>query len=139
MNENQLTKRIRKSEKIRRAIEWANERGKMKEKIGLKKTLICLKKTTLKKKKQIHDFEKIFSDKIYVDCWKLHESKNKILGGSTGDFEMVGKMLIVEQEQKIIITYRNVEDYETYVNAIDVDSDSADGIFTGWVNKLTTP
>ena len=49
VNENQLTKRIRQSKKIKRAIKWANEQGKMNEKCELIKTLICLKKTTLEK------------------------------------------------------------------------------------------
>ena len=50
-------------------------------------------------KKRLHQFEKSFSDKIYVDGVNLHELKNDILGDYTGDFEIVGIMLIGEIEQ----------------------------------------
>ena len=48
-------------------------------------------------------------------------------------------MLIGEIDQKTIFRFKNVADYETFVNAIDVDYDSEDVIFTGWDNKLNTP
>ena len=51
----------------------------------------------------------------------------------TGAFEMIGSMLIGEIEQKTIIRFRNVDDFETYIIAIDVDYDSENGIFTEWV------
>ena len=48
-------------------------------------------------------------------------------------------MLIGEIEQKTNIRFTNVDDLETYINAIDVDYDSEDVIFTGWLYKINTP
>ena len=48
-------------------------------------------------------------------------------------------MLIDEKEQKTNITFRNVEDFETYISVIDVDYDRGDVIFTGWLCKVYTP
>ena len=52
---------------------------------------------------------------------------------------MVGHTLLGEKEQKTNIRFKNVADFETYVTAIDVDYDSEDVIFTGWVNHLNAP
>ena len=32
-----------------------------------------------------------------------------------------------------------MDDFESYINAIDVDDDSTDVTFTGFVHKLNTP
>ena len=40
-------------------------------------------------------------------------------------------MLIGEEEQKTNIRFKNVDDLETYINAMDFDYDSEDVIFTG--------
>ena len=42
-------------------------------------------------------------------------------------------MLIGEIEQKTNIRFRKADDFQTYLNAIDVDCKSEDVIFTGWV------
>ena len=52
----------------------------------------------------------------------------------TGEFEMVGSMLIGKIEQKTNIRFRNIEDFETYIYAKDVDFDSEDVVFTGWLH-----
>ena len=39
-------------------------------------------------------------------------------------------MLVDEIEQKTKIRFRKVDDFETHINAIDVDYDSEDFIFT---------
>ena len=49
-------------------------------------------------------------------------------------------MLFGEIEQKTNIRFKNVDDFETYINAIDNSGyDSEDVIFTGWLCKLNTP
>ena len=40
---------------------------------------------------------------------------------------MIGSILIDEIQQKIKITSKNVDDFEGFINAIDVDYDSKDG------------
>ena len=49
-------------------------------------------------------------------------------------------MLVGEIEQKTNIRFKNVDDFESYINAIDNSGyDSEDVIFTGWLYKLNTP
>ena len=49
-------------------------------------------------------------------------------------------MLIGEIEQKTKFRFKNFDDFETYIKAINIGGyDSADVIFTGWLYKLTTP
>ena len=48
-------------------------------------------------------------------------------------------MIIVPTEHKTNIRFKNMEDSENYINAIDIDYDSEDVIFTGYVYKLNTP
>ena len=84
-------------------------------------------------------FELATSNKIYVNSLNLHEIKNEILQDYTGDFELNGKMIIGPVEHKTNIRFKNMDDFERYINAIDVDYDSEDVIFTGYVYKLDTP
>ena len=84
-------------------------------------------------------FELATSNKIYVNNLNLHEIKNDILEDYTGDFELIGKMIIGPIEHKTNIRFKNMDDFERYINAIDVDYDSEDVIFTGYVYKLDTP
>ena len=42
-------------------------------------------------------------------------------------------------EHKTKIRYKNMDDFESYINAIDIDYNSEDVTFTGYVNKLNTP
>ena len=69
----------------------------------------------------------------------LVQNKDEVLKEHAVDFEMIGSMLICELEQKTYIRIRNVEGFETYINAIDVDYGSGDVIFTRWSSKLNTP
>ena len=69
----------------------------------------------------------------------MHEIKNEILQDCTGDFELNGKMNIAPIEHKTNIRFKNMDDFETYTNAIDVDYDSEDVTFIGYVYKLDTP
>ena len=84
-------------------------------------------------------FELATSDKIYVNILNLYEIKNEILEDYTGDFELIGKMIIGPVEHKTNIRFKNMDDFERYINAIDIDYDSEDVIFTGYVYKLNTP
>ena len=85
-------------------------------------------------------FELATTDREYVNGLNLHEIKNDILENYTGDFELIGSMLVGEIEQKTNIRFKNVDDFESYINAIDNSGyDSDDVIFTGWLYKLNTP
>ena len=69
----------------------------------------------------------------------MHEIKNEILQDYTGDFELNGKMIIGPIEHKTNIGFKNLYDFQRYINAVDVDYDSEDVIFTGYVYKLDIP
>ena len=85
-------------------------------------------------------FELATTGRQYVNALYLHEIKNEILEDYTGDFELIGSMLVGEIEQKTNIRFKNVDDFENYINAIDNSGyDSEDVIFTGWLYKLNTP
>ena len=55
-----------------------------------------------------------------------------------GDFEKTGKTSIVETEQKTKVSFKNIDDFENFINAIDQGYDSEDVIFTGCLCKLST-
>ena len=84
-------------------------------------------------------FELPTSNKIYVNNLNLHEIKNEKLQGYTGDFELNGIMIIGAIEHKTNIRFKNMVDFESYINAIDIDYDSEDVTFIGYVYKLNTP
>ena len=93
-----------------------------------------------KREKMVEDinidrfFELATTDREYVNGLNLHEIKNDILEDYTGDFELIGSMLVGEIEQKTNIRFKNVDDSESYINAIDISGyDSEDVIFTGWL------
>ena len=48
-------------------------------------------------------------------------------------------MLVVEQEQTTNIRFGNVEEFETYIKAKDVDYNKENTNFIGWLYKLNTP
>ena len=53
---------------------------------------------------------------------------------------MIGKTIVGEIEQKTNIRFKKIDDFETYINAIDNSSyDSDDVIFTGLLNIINTP
>ena len=85
-------------------------------------------------------FEVATTERKYVNGLNLHEIQNEVLEDYTGDFELIGSMLVGEIEQKTNIRFRKVDDFESYFNAIDNSGyDSEDVIFTGWLYKLNTP
>ena len=69
----------------------------------------------------------------------MHEFKDGILQDYTGDFELNGLMIIGPIEHKTNIRFKNMDDFERYINAIGIDYDSEDVTFTGYVYKLNTP
>ena len=65
--------------------------------------------------------------------------KKKILQGYTGDFELNGLMLKGPVEHKTDIRFTNMDNFDSYKNAIDIDFDRKDVTFTGYVYKINTP
>ena len=78
-------------------------------------------------------------NKIQVIDKNLHEIKQEILQECEGDFEMVVNLKIGDQIRQTKIRFRNISDYEAYINAIDQDYDSEDVLFNGYIYKLDTP
>ena len=79
------------------------------------------------------------TNKRYVNGLNLHEIKNKFLEDYTGDFELIGSMLVGDIEQKTNIRFEDFDDFENYIIAIDDGGyDSDDGLFTGCLYKLNT-
>ena len=78
-------------------------------------------------------------NKIHVVNKNLHEIKQEILEDYKGEFEMVGNLKVGDQIRQTRIRFRNIIDFEAYINAIDQDSDSEDAIFNGYFYKINTP
>ena len=78
----------------------------------------------------------------------MHEIKNEILQDYTGVFELYGKMTIEPIELETNIRFKNLDDFKKYIYnidytidyyTIDIDYDSEDVFFTGYLYKLDTP
>ena len=52
---------------------------------------------------------------------------------------MVGSLKIGDQIRQTHIRFRNIDDYESYINAIDEGYDAEDAIFNGYIHKINTP
>ena len=78
-------------------------------------------------------------NKIQVIDKNLHEIKQEILQDYESEFEMVGILKVGDQIRQTHIRFRNISDYEAYINAIDQDYDSEDAIFNGYIYKIITP
>ena len=78
-------------------------------------------------------------NKIQVFDKNLHEIKQKILIYYVGEFEMVGNLKVGDQIRQTKIRFRDMDDFEAYVNSIDQDYDSEDAIFNGYIHKINTP
>ena len=79
------------------------------------------------------------TDQIYVNVLKLHQINNEILKDYTSDFELNGLMVFGPIERETNIRFKNKEVLYSYINAIDVDYDSKEVTFTGYVYKLNIP
>ena len=77
--------------------------------------------------------------KIHVIDKNLHEIKNEILEDYGGVFEMVGNLKVGDQIRQTHVRFRNINDYEAYINSIDEGYDADDSIFNGYIYKIITP
>ena len=78
-------------------------------------------------------------NKIQVIDKNLHEIKKEILLVYTGEFGMVGYLKVGDQIRQIHFRFRNIADYESYINSIDEGYDAEDAIFNGYIYKNNTP
>ena len=68
----------------------------------------------------------------------LHEIKQDVLRDYAGEFEMVGNLKIVDQICQTHSRFRNIADFEAFINAIDQDYESEGSIFNGYIYKTDT-
>ena len=84
-------------------------------------------------------FKLATANKKYVNGLNLHEITNQVLLDYKADFELNRLIMIIGPiELKTNTRFKNMDDFESYINAIDVDYDSGDVIFV-FVYKLNTP
>ena len=70
---------------------------------------------------------------------KLHEIKNDILLDYTSEFERIGILKSGDQVRQTHIRFRNVEDYEAYINSIYERYDAEDALFNSSIYKINSP
>ena len=68
-------------------------------------------------------------NKIQVVNKIRHEIKNEILRDYVGEFEMVAILKIADQTRETHIRFRNKDDFESYINAIDQDYEISTVLF----------
>ena len=56
-----------------------------------------------------------------------------------GEFGKVGRLKVGNQVRQTHIRFRKIDDYESYINAIDERDDAEDAILKGFFYKLNTP
>ena len=76
--------------------------------------------------------------KIHVVNKNLHEIEHEILTDYEGVFEMVGDLKVGDRIPETHTRFKNMDNFEAYINSIDQDYDSEDAIFTGYIYKLDT-
>ena len=74
-------------------------------------------------------------NKTHVIYKNLHEIKGEILRDYNGKFEIVGRLKVGYQIRETQIRFRNIDDYEAYIIALDEGYDTKDAIFNGYVYK----
>ena len=84
-------------------------------------------------------FELAKSEKFYVNRLKLHGIIIETLLKDTSDSQLNGSMVIGLVERKTNNRFRNMDDFESCINALDVSYNSDDVTFSGHVHKLITP
>ena len=52
---------------------------------------------------------------------------------------MVGNLKVGNQIRQTNFRFRNMDDFEAYINAIDEGYDALDAIFNGHIYKINTP
>ena len=78
-------------------------------------------------------------NKIEVIEKNLHEIKQEILQDYIGTFEMVGNLKVGDQIRQTHVRFRNMNDFEAYINSIDEEYVADDCIFNGYIYKINTP
>ena len=78
-------------------------------------------------------FESESSDQVHVNRLNPHKIKNEFSLDYKGDFELSGSIIIGRNKHKTNIRFKSMDDFESYINAIEVDDASGDVIFTGYV------
>ena len=78
-------------------------------------------------------------NKIQIIDKSLHEIKNEILQDYDGTFEMVGNLKAGDQIRQTHVRFRNMDDFEAYINSIDEGYDADDCIFNGYIYKIDSP
>ena len=63
----------------------------------------------------------------------MHEIRNESLLDYDGDFDLNGFLVIGPFECQTTIRSKNMDDFEIYMNAIDIDYDSEDVSFIGCI------
>ena len=76
---------------------------------------------------------------MHVNGLNLHETKNEILLVYEEYFELNDLLVIGPVVHKTKIRFEIVDGFETYIIALDVDYDSEDVTFAGYLYKLNTP
>ena len=77
-------------------------------------------------------------NKIQVVNKNLHEIKQEKSLDYTGEFEMVGDLKVGDQIRQTHIRFRNIDDFEAYINAIVKGYDAEDSIFKSYIYTLST-
>ena len=70
-------------------------------------------------------------NKTHVIDKNLHEITNEILLDYVGAFEMVGNLKVGDQIRQTNIRFRNMDDFESFINSIDEGYDAEDVVFNG--------
>ena len=78
-------------------------------------------------------------NQIHVIDEKLHEIKNEISRDYVGEFEMVGRLKLADETRETHNRFGNLDDFESYITAIDQHYDSESGIFKDYIYKINTP
>ena len=78
-------------------------------------------------------------NKIELFDKNLHQINQGKLKDYVDEFEMIGRIKIADQTRETHIRFKNIDDYEAYINATDQDCESEDAIFKGYNYKNNTP
>ena len=78
-------------------------------------------------------------NKINVVDKNIHEIKQEILIDYNGVFEIVGNLKVGDQIHQSHTRFRNIDEFENYINSIDEGYDADDCIFNGYIYKTNSP
>ena len=97
------------------------------------------KKQENKEDIDIGRFSELATTKKHFNGLNFHEIKIEVSLDYASDFELIGSMFIGKIEQKKQILGSKMLMISKHINFKDVDYDSEDVTFTGYVYKLNTP